>query len=133
MTFVLILFFIALVGLITMITKRVFLIRAGIQVIINDDPYLPPVQEVREILIRNTKDYSLIIIGVVLRTSIRTYILLRKKGKEISDKIIVKYTKNSSKFTSEKKEVNRLLKGISEYRNKIKHLKEKIIEEETNF
>ncbi|MES2416401.1 MAG: hypothetical protein V4504_01750 [Patescibacteria group bacterium] len=116
-----------------MITKRVFLIRAGIQVIINDDPYLPPVQEVREILIRNTKDYSLIIIGVVLRTSIRTYILLRKKGKEISDKIIVKYTKNSSKFTSEKKEVNRLLKGISEYRNKIKHLKEKIIEEETNF
>ena len=91
MTLVLILFFIALIGLVIMIMKRVFLIRAGSRIIINDDPYLPPVHEVRHIFVKNTRQYSLIIISIILRTSIRTYILLRRKGSEIAHKIINKY------------------------------------------
>lgn len=132
MTLVLILFFIALISLVIMIMKRVFLIRTGSRIIINDDPYLPPVHEVRHIFIKNTRQYSLIIISIILRTSIRTYILLRRKGSEIAHKIINKYNKSTAKLAPEKREVNRFLKGISEYKNKIKNLKEKIIEEELN-
>lgn len=132
MTLVLILFFIALIGLVIMIMKRVFLIRAGSRIIINDDPYLPPVHEVKHIFVKNTRQYSLIIISIILRTSIRTYIILKRKGNEIARKIINKYNKSTAKLAPEKREVNRFLKGISEYKNKIKNLKEKIIEEELN-
>lgn len=132
MTIVLILFFIALIGLTIMIMKRVFLIRTGSRIIINDDPYLPPIHEVRHIFVKNTRQYSLIILSIILRTSIRTYIILKRKGSEISSKIINKYNKSTAKLAPEKREVNRFLKGISEYKNKIKNLKEKIIEEELN-
>ena len=131
MTFVLILFFVSLAGIALMIGKRVSLIRSGALEVHHDSPLLPDIQEVRFIIVRSAKRYSFIIIEIILRTSIKSSMAIKKRTTELFHAVKNKVTKHlPEKPATEKKEVSGFLKTVSEYKHKIKKLKNRIIEEE---
>ena len=119
-----------------MLSKRVSLIRERELIIDHTLPIVPDIKEVRYIAIRKTKRFSIIIIAVILRSSIRTSIFIKQKSKEFSSKFFkqvdtLKHKVYHPKHTEKVQKENNFLKAVSDYKTKIKKLKKQIIEEET--
>lgn len=130
MTFILILFFISLFGIAFMISKRVKLIRNGYIEVSDEISLLPNTKEIKIIITKNVKQYGFLVITIILRASIRSYFTVKKETIEMFRKIQNKFIKHNTNNINKQKEVSSFLKGISEYKRKISHLKNKIIEEE---
>ena len=132
MTIVSILFFISLVGICLMLYRRVSLIRAGHIEADHKTPILPDIKEVRYIIFKSAKRYSFVLIEIILRTSIKSSLAIKKKSTELFTTIKDKLKKHlPERDPLQKKEVSGFLKAMSEYKQKIKKLKNRIIEEET--
>ena len=84
------------------------------------------VEELKNTIIKNTKKYSYISLVTVIRLYFRLLNLLKNKYIELKDKI----NKRRSGHLTEKQEISKFLKIISEYKHKIRNIKNKIKEEE---
>ncbi len=133
MTFVLILFFISLISIALILYKRITLIRETEVVITDHSPLLPDAKEVHYILIKNIKEFGFFIVAISIRTYVRSAIIVKKKTSEIYHQIKNKFSNYTQQaLPTEKKEVSAFLKTVSDYKKKIKKLKNQIIEEEMN-
>ncbi|MFA6524336.1 MAG: hypothetical protein WC264_03120 [Candidatus Paceibacterota bacterium] len=96
---------------------------------------IPNLDEIKNVTAKNSKRYGYIILIEVIRFYIKTSILLKyiytiTKKKII--KIYHKYFPHKVKENKEK-EVSKFLRMVSDYKNKIKNIKDKIVEEENNY
>ena len=134
MSISLILFFLSLLGIIFMVGRKLTLVQSG-SVGQTEHPHLftPDVQKIKEVVSKNTRKHSY----TILVTLIRSYVQLGNFLKSVYEKIkiitIKRFSKNtSSDGSSEKPEVSKFLKLISDYKHKIRNIKHRIIEEEKN-
>ena len=137
MIFVFILFLISLISISFILIKRASFLRSQEILIDHTQPILPDLKEVRYVVLKNAKRYTIILIAIILRGSIRTSIFVKQKSKEFASKFKKQVTtlKNKAyhpKHTEKIQKENNFLKAMSEYKTKIKKLKQQIIEEETN-
>jgi len=124
----LILFFISLSGMIVMIGRKV-LLKTEPTAVIHEDIFLiqtPNPTELKHVLTKKLREYSYIILVSTIRTSIRTSKLIKSKYQQILNKIIKRHQTEEIN----KREVSGFLKKISEYKSKIRKIKDQIVEEE---
>ena len=128
MTAILIIFFISLAGISVMIGRKLILLKRGqIQSTEKISFEIPNSEEIKYFAVKNTKRYGHLTLVLILRFSIQSSNFLKRKHKEIKIKIeniINRY------FPQKEKEVSKFLKMVSDYKNKITKIRNKIIEEE---
>ncbi len=137
MYFFFILFFISLTAIILMISRKLLLIN-NIEGHNIDHPNellvsgILDFDKIKHSTIKNAKKTIHALIWVTLRTYIVSVNFINKKRKEIVIKIKNKFRKHHHEIeeVEEKKEVSKYIKIISEYRQKIRTIKNKIREEE---
>jgi len=87
--------------------------------------------KIKHSIIKNGKKLGHATIWIILRTYLISSNFINRKTKELIGKIKNKFNKhNHIDGLEEKKEVSKYIKIISEYRQKIRHIKHKIKEEE---
>lgn len=97
---------------------------------------IPHLEKVKHFTNRNIKKYGHRSLVATLRFYIRSSNFLKNKYEEIKVKIKNTNIKTKSHLNSdspEKVEVNKFLKMISDYKHKIREIKQKIHEEERNL
>lgn len=136
MYFLLILFFISLIGIVVMIGRKLALIKNG-QILESYDvhPFIPDFHKVRSLSIESLKKYGHLSIVSTLRFYIRSTNILKSKYNEVKIKINDLRNRNTTLNTvlSDKKQISKFLKIISEYKHKIREIKHKIHEEEKSL
>ena len=137
MYFFFILFFVSLTAIILMISRKLLLINNTEGHSINHQNELLisgilDFDKIKKSTIKNIKKTIHTLIWVTLRTYIVSINFINKKRKEIVIKIKNKFRKHHHEIdeAEEKKEVSKYIKIISEYRQKIRTIKNKIREEE---
>ena len=135
MPIILTLFFLSLSGIIYMIgNKLIVLQKEGLEVGEHVKINTPDLQDIKVIVVKNTKKYSFILLVLTLRFSVKSTHFIKTKSKEIKEKIIIKIKKitTSKKHGTpeQQKEISGFLKTISDYKKKVKRIKHKIKEEE---
>ncbi|MFH1608612.1 MAG: hypothetical protein ABH951_01170 [Patescibacteria group bacterium] len=139
MAIILTLFFLSLSGIIYMIgNKLIILQKEGNQVIIEKPVIkIPDLQEFKHLFIKNSRKYGFILLVLIIRFSVISSHFIKRKSKEIGKILIEKIKKITTKKRSEgeekeveQKEVSNFLRKMSDYKNKIKKIKDKIKEEE---
>lgn len=136
MYFFIILFFISLLAIIIMIGRKFMLLKnaeVGIERyegatlvsgVIDFD-------KIKHTAIEGLKGFEHALIWVILRTYLVSKNLFKKTKKELAEKIKARLDRrHSENGIADKKEVSGYIKVISDYRQKIKHIKHKIKEEE---
>ena len=94
---------------------------------------IPHLEKVKDLAVKNIKKYGHLSLVVTLRLYIRSTNFFKNKYEEIKIKIKNINTKNHANGdSSEKIEVSKFLKIISDYKRKIREMKHKIHEEEKN-
>ena|SRR3989338_2992591 len=130
----LILFFIALVGITFILSRKLAIIKKGeIRQPEYAHPFVPDIKKAREILKRKTKKYGYAALFVTLRFYIQASSFLKKKSLELAQKIekrLLKTELDKESKNGEKREASRYLKMISEYQKKIRDMKHRIRTEE---
>ncbi|OGI92159.1 hypothetical protein A2933_00130 [Candidatus Nomurabacteria bacterium RIFCSPLOWO2_01_FULL_46_18] len=133
MVIFLILFFISFAGIAVMLGRRLMLLRAGAMEVNKElGSLLPDWQKVSELAEGHAKRYGYWATVAVIRFYVRSSNIAKAKSKEVADKLmsLLNKNKNGNGQPAEPKEANKFLKKISEYKEKIRHLKHKIKEEE---
>ena len=136
MYIILIIFFISLIGISAMIGKKLILLKNGkieyTERVLFD---IPNLDEIKNVATKNSKRYGYVILVETIRFYVRTSLLVKyiyfktkKKIKEIHHK----YFPHKIKENKEK-EVSKFLRMVSDYKHKIKNIKDKIVEEENNY
>ena len=130
----LIFFFLSLVGIIIMIWRKLVLVKNGLVATTqHSHPFVPDLQKIKHVTFKSTKKISYVVIFVTLRFFIKSLNFVKTKSiiliKELKNKF-KKNNGNSSDNTTEKKEVSKYLRIISEYRHKIRQIKHRIKKEE---
>ena len=137
MYFFLILFFISLIAITIMISRKLLLL-SNIEghhhnsylgeVLISD---MFDFDKLKKLTFKNGKKIGHATIWITLRIYIISSNFVNKKRKEIVVKVKNRLNRNRhNSITEEKKEVSKYIKMISEYRQKIRKIKHKIKEEE---
>lgn len=132
MYIILIIFFVSLIGISAMIGKKLILLKKG--QIENTEKNLfeiPNLDQIKHVTVKNSKKYGYIILVEIMRFYIRFLKLLKLKYKEIKN-VYNKYLPHKE-INTQTKEVSKFLKMISDYKYKIKNIKDKIEEEENNY
>jgi len=87
--------------------------------------------KIKNTTIKNLRRVEHVLIWIILRTYLVSKNFVNKKSKEIVEKIKTRLNRNrQNHILEEKKEVSKYIKVISDYRQKIRHIKHKIKEEE---
>lgn len=123
-------------GIAVMIGNKLILIKKGQAGNIEEIPLkVPNLDEVRKFSVHRSRKYGYIVLVMTIRVYIKISNFLKKAYKSIKlkiNKLIRKYFPGKIAEPKEK-QISKFLKMISEYKNKIKRLKEKIEEEEKNY
>jgi hypothetical protein len=133
MSIVLILFFLSLLGIVVMIGKKLIVLKNK-QFVIEKEFLVqyPDLRDIRYIAIKKTREYGYIILVEIIRFSIRSSRVLKRKYKEAGNKIKNITRKHIiNKEETREKEASIFLKMISEYKHKIRKIKKQIREEES--
>jgi len=134
MSLSLILFFLSLLSIITMISRKIVLVRNGQVVKIQHlHPFVPDLIKIKHFTFKNTKKIGYTAVFLTLRFFIKSSNFIKNESKILIKKIESKLKKNKGEFLDEtikQKEVSKYLKVIGEYRQKIREMKHKIKEEE---
>lgn len=130
----LILFFISLAGIIIMIGRKLVLVRNGqVKEIKHSHPFVPDLQKIKYLTLKGTKKFGYVALFAILRFFIKSSNFIKTNSiiliKRLKDKL-KKNKNNTLGEITEKKEVSKYLKVISEYRHKIRQMKRKIKKEE---
>lgn len=136
MYILLILFFISLAGIIFLIGRKVVLARNGAMVATEPvRPLIPDIQTIKYVVVKNTKRGGYTLLVLTVRFYIQSGNFLKAEYEKLKTRIINGLEKNKDNVTGnlkEKREVNKFLKMVSDYKAKIRHIKHKIIEEENS-
>ena len=96
---------------------------------------IPNLDEIKNVATKNSKRYGYVILVETIRFYVRTSLLVKyiyfKTKKKIKE-IYHKYFPHKVKENKEK-EVSKFLRMVSDYKHKIKNIKDKIEEEENNY
>jgi hypothetical protein len=90
----------------------------------------PQVEEWKEITIKHTKKHGYSLLVMTIRLYFRSSNFLKSKYQEVKEKIKEKQSKREKTTSGGEKEINSFLKMVSEYKNKIRRIKEQVKEEE---
>jgi len=134
MYFLLILFFTSLFGIIFMIGRKLVILQNG-QAFHREEILFkaPFFEEWKHLTIKNIRKHGYIGLVATIRFYVRSSDFLKNKYQETKIKIKNMRSKNQNGNFGEKREVNKFLKMISEYKHKIREIKHKIKEEEKNL
>ncbi len=129
MYFLLILFFTSLLGIIFMIGRKLMMLQNG-QVLNREEVLLktPYLEEWKQTTIKKIKEHGHAGLITTIRFYVRSTNLLKNKYQKIKNAVKDLHSKKLNE--GEKKEVSKFLKMISEYKQKIRRIKNKIHEEE---
>ena len=96
-------------------------------------PFVPEIQKIKHLTFKNAKKYEHLALVAIIRFSVRSSNFLKNSYQEIKIKIkdIINKDKNHP-GQLENREASKFLKMISDYKDKIRHIKHKIKEEEEN-
>jgi len=128
--FILSLFFLSLLGIIFMIERKLVRLQNG-EVLPEGEPLFhgPHMEDLKRDISKSLKKYGYILIVMTIRFYFRSVSLLKSKLRKASARI-----KNLSRKINtdhpRKKEANKFLKRISEYKSKVRKIGEKIKKEE---
>lgn len=134
MYILLILFFVSLLGITFMIGRKLLMLQSGKIEMVNQGeevfgtPYF--LEEWKHSTIKNTKRYGYIALVETIRFYFRLNNFLKSKYQEIKAKAKGLYEKRQSIEDIEKREVSKFLKMVSEYKSKIRKIKDRVKEEE---
>lgn len=117
-----------------MIGRKLISIKNGHSEVQMEVPFeIPYLKETKDLIVENIKKYEHLSLIVVVKSYLQLTNFLKNKYGEVKNKIQNRNKKNiANNITSEKAEVSRFLKIISDYKHKIKEIKHKIKEEEKN-
>lgn len=90
----------------------------------------PSLVEIRDAASKEFKRYGFVTLVMMIRAYVRSTNFLRRTGKNVSAKIKDKFAKKNAS-TEEPREVSKFLKMVAEYKQKVKRLKRRIHEEES--
>ena len=129
----LILFFLSFIGIILMIENKLALVKNG-QVIKTQypHPFALDLQKIKYLTFKNTKKLAYKTLFALIKFLIKFSNFIKTKSKKLKKEFKNKFQNNNNSLDKiiEKKEVSKYLKIISEYRYKIREIKDKIKEEE---
>jgi len=133
MYFLLILFFGSLAGITFMIGRKLIMLSNG-QASHNSETFFQTehLEKLKHLTIKNVKKHGYTGLVVTIRFYIRSMNLLKNKYQEAKDKIKNIHAKNLN-HDGNKREVNKFLKMMSEYKHKIREIKTRIHEEENKM
>lgn len=134
MSILLILFFTSFFGIIIMIGRKLVLLQNGQTLEREEVSFkIPHLEKIKHLTVKNMKKYGHMSLVTTLRFYVRSMNLLKNKYEETKIKIKNFNTrKDSNGNGAEKVEVSKFLKMISEYKHKIRAIKQKIHEEENS-
>ncbi len=134
MYFYLILFFLSLVGIVTMIGRELVLVRNGhVAKSEHSHPFVPDLEKIKHLTKKGAKRFGYITLFVTIRSYILFSRFVKDKSKILIRQIKNRFRKNINNLSDEiveKKEVSKYLRIISEYQQKIRQMKHRIKEEE---
>ncbi len=123
----LIFFILSLVGIIVMIGRKLVVVRNGQTLVVeHSHPFIPDLQKMKHLTFKGAKKLSFIIIFIVLKSFIKSSNFVKTKSKLLYQILKNKFKKNKPLEETEKKEVSKYLRVISEYRYKIRQMKHRI-------
>jgi hypothetical protein len=96
-------------------------------------PFVPDLQKIKHVAKKNAKKVGYISLFLILKFFIKSSNLIKTKSKILIKELKKKFRKNKENYADElieKKEVSKYLKVISEYKDKIRKMKDVIKEEE---
>lgn len=127
MYFLLILFFSSLFGITFMIGKKLIILQ-NIQALHNEEINFKTshLEEWKDLSIKGLKKHSYNGLVSIIRAYIHSVNFLKKTYRNIKDALIEKVNSNSS----QKKEISKFLKVVSDYKYKIRKIKDRVKEEE---
>ncbi len=132
MTLLLILFFISLLGIAGMIGRKLLALRSGRLGIPHEfQVEVPDIEDVKHMAVYGAKKFGYFALVETIRFSILSSRFLKEKGKEIKEKaqtLANKYTNRDGEPKA--KEVSKFLSMMTDYKHKIKKIKNRIKEEE---
>ena len=134
MSILLILFFTSFFGIIIMIGRKLVLLQNGQTLEREEVSFkIPHLEKIKHLTVKNMRKYGHMSLVTTLRFYVRSMNLLKNKYEETKIKIKNFNTrKDSNGNGAEKVEVSKFLKMISEYKHKIRAIKQKIHEEENS-
>ena len=120
------LFFCSLLGIIAMVSRKIALIRMGEEANEKDvHPFVPDFIKIKNFLIEKIKKYEHLILVTMVRFSIRSSNSTKNGYKKVKDKIKSIMDKNNTSQENGR-EASKFLKMISDYKDRIRHIKHKI-------
>jgi hypothetical protein len=132
MAIILTLLFLSIAGIVFMIGNKLLLLQQGKVVAQESFPFrIPEAHELKKITRKNARKYGFVTLVIILRLYVLAShflkIQFKKFGKFISEKVnkII-----AGKKKEEPKEVSAFLKRMSEYKDKVRKIKDKIKEQE---
>jgi len=125
MYFALAILIISFLGIITLVGWKTILINKGkvSPVIVNENPFKTDIENIKKTAKKNTKKYSFLSLFALLRFYILSAHYLKKKSLELAKKIENKLVQSQSSIAhseEEKKEVNKHLRAVSDYIERIR-------------
>ena len=134
MSILLILFFTSFFGIIIMIGRKLVLLQNGQTLEREEVSFkIPHLEKIKHLTVKNMRKYGHMSLVTTLRFYVRSMNLLKNKYEETKIRIKNFNTrKDSNGNGAEKVEVSKFLKMISEYKHKIRAIKQKIHEEENS-
>lgn len=132
MYFFLILFFLSLFGIVFMIGKKLMQVNTGNTVLLEEISIEAiDLDKVKHKTVKHAKKYGLLILVITLRFTVKTSFFFRKGWYIVKEKTFTFINKITSKSRETKgREVSSFLQKVSDYKNKIRELRDQIKEEE---
>lgn len=129
-----ILFFLSLTGIVIMIWREMILVKNGqVATVKHSHPFVGDLQKIKHITFKNSKKFGYTTVFVTLRFFIKSSNFIKTRSIMLAKEIKNVFKKKNGiliEEKEEKKEPSKYLKVISEYREKIREIKDRIKEEE---
>ena len=94
-------------------------------------PFVPEIQKIKHLTFKNAKIYEHLALVAIVKFSIQFSNFLKKSYKAIKIRVGDIINKDKDRLSQlEKREVNKFLKMISDYKDKVRHIKHRIEKEE---
>lgn len=129
-----ILFFISLFGIIFMIGHKLAPVRSG-QVALTDDvhPFVPDLKKIRRFGYYRVRKYEHMLLVLVLRSYVRFSNFMKHEFEDVKETTMYFWNKKIAKknINGTVDEPSKFLEMITDYKNKVRHIKHRITEEES--
>lgn len=128
MYFLITLFFVSLLGISFMIGRKLLVLQDG-QILTEEEILQTPIlEEWKHSTVTNVKKHGYNLLVIIIRLYVRSSNFIKNKYQEFKTKL--QNINSSNTISEDKQEISKFLKVISDYKHKIRKIKQKIKEEE---